>query len=193
MTIKRVLVSFLIFMVVTATTAYALNKILVAKGTALLFADSAQTEDVTITLSALAALSGCTTGCNRCSARYQKTGANVKSQRWEMRPHIQLTGTNSLSDVVEFYISTSDGTNAQGGIGTGDAAFDINVKKAFTFVGVLPVYQTNTNTTMTVAFTDIVINEAYFSVCVSNTSTLPFKTDTAVHGITMTPMDIEIQ
>jgi len=173
-------------MLLTATVAYAANKILVTKGTALLFADSAQTEDVTITLSALAS------GAGRCSARYQKAGGNVKSQRWEMRPHIQLTGTNVVTDVVEFYVSTSDGTNAQGAIATTDAALVTDKRKNLTFVGILAVDQTTTNTTMAASF-PVIIEEAYFSVCVWNSSTLPFKTDTAIHGIIMTPMDIEVQ
>ena len=194
MSLKKIAMWFVIFTMVTATVAYAVNnKILVAKGTPLLFADSFQSEDVLMTLSGLAAASGCTTACNRCSARYTKTGTNLKSQRWEMRPHFQLTGTNVVGEVVEFYIATSDGTNAQGGVSTSDAAFDINVKKAFTFVGTAPVYQGTSNTTMTFAFTDIIINEAAFQVCVSNQTSLPFKTDTAVHGIIMTPMDLEVQ
>jgi hypothetical protein len=184
---KKILASLLLFILVTASTAWALNKILVTKGTALLFADAAQAEDVTITLSALAA------GAGRCSARYQKTGGNVKSQFWEMRPHLQLTGTNVVTDVVEFYVSTSDGTNAQGAIATTDGALVTDKRKNLTFVGVLAVDQTTTNTTMTASFPNIYIGEAYFSICVWNSSTLPLKTDTAVHGITMTPMDIEVQ
>lgn len=193
MTVKRVLISFLIFTLVTATVAYAANKILVSKGTPLLFADTAQTEDVALTLSALAAGTGCTTACNRCSTLYTKTGANLKSQKWEMRPHIQLTGTNVVGETVEFYIATSDGTNIQGNVSTTDATFDVNKRKNLTFVGILTVDQTSSNTTMVAAFTDITINESAFSVCVSNQTTLPFKTDTAIHGITMTPMDVEVQ
>ena len=173
-------------MVVTAGTAWALNKILVAKGTPLLFADSAQTEDVTMTLSALAS------GAGRCSARYQKTGGNVKSNRWEMRPHIQLTGTNVVGETVEFYVATSDGTSAQGTVATTDAALATDKRKNLTFAGVLVVDQTTTNTTMITSF-PVVIEEAYFSVCVWNGSTLPLKTDTAIHGIVMTPMDVEVQ
>lgn len=183
---KKVLVGFLVFMVATASVAYALNKILVSKGTPLLFADSAQVEDVTITLSALAA------GAGRCSARYTKTGANVKSQRWEMRPHIQLTGTNVVNDTVEFYVSTSDGTYAQGNIATTDGALVTDKRKNLTFAGILSVDQTTTNTTMVAAF-PVTIEESNFSVCVWNASTLPFKTDTAIHGITMVPMDVEVQ
>lgn len=183
---KKMLGTFLIFMCVTVSIAYAANKILVTKGTPLLFADAAQTEDVTLTLSALAADAG------RCSARYQKTGGNVKSQRWEMRPHIQLTGTNVVGEVIEFYVSTSDGTSAQGGIATTDAALTTDQRKNLTFVGMLIVDQTTTNTTMIAAF-PVVIEEAYFSVCVWDASSLPLKTDTAVHGIVMTPMDLEVQ
>jgi len=184
---KKVLISFLVFVLATASVAYAANKILVAKGTPLLFADGAQAEDVTITLSALAA------GAGRCSARYTKAGANAKSQRWEMRPHLQLTGTNVVNEVVEFYISTSDGATAQGAIATTDAALATDKRKNLTPVGNLVVDQTTTNTTMGAAFSNIQIDEAYFSVCVWNASSLPFKTDTAVHGIVMTPMDIEVQ
>jgi hypothetical protein len=183
---KKILAGFLIFIMLTGSIAYAANKILVLKGTPLLFADSAQSEDVTITLSALAA------GAGRCSARYQKTGGNVKSQRWEMRPHLQLTGTNVVNEQVEFYISTSDGTTAQGAIATTDAALATDKRKNLTPVGNLVVDQTTTNTTMGAAFANIQIDEAYFSICVWNASSLPLKTDTAVHGIVMTPMDIEI-
>jgi hypothetical protein len=192
MNVKRVLTSFLIFMMVTAGIAYAANKILVSKGTALLFADSFQAEDVGFTLSGLAAGTGCTTTCNRCSARYTKTGTNVKSQRWEIRPHFQLTGTNVIGEVVEFYVATSNLTNVQGGIVATDSAYDINVKKAFTFIGVAPVYQTTSNITMEYAFT-ATIEEAAFQICVSNQTTLPFRTDTNVHGVVVTPMDLEVQ
>lgn len=183
---KKVLVGFLMFMSVTAGVAYAANKILVSKGTPLLFADSAQTEDVTMTLS------NRTAGSGQCSARYTKTGANVKSQKWEMRPHIQLTGTNVVGEVLEFYVSTSDLTNAQGNIATTDAALATDKRKNLTFAGILVVDQTTTNTTMVAAF-PVVIEEAAFSVCMWNATSLPTKTDTAIHGIVMTPMDIEVQ
>jgi hypothetical protein len=186
MTIKRVLVSFLVFMLVTATVAYAANKILVSKGTALLFADAAQAEDVTLTMSAIAA------GAGQCSNQYTKTGANVKSQNWEMRVHLQLTGTNVVGEVVEFYVATSNGTYTQGAIGSTNAALSSNARKNLTFAGVLIVDQTATNTNMIAAF-DVTIKEALFQVCFWNATTLPLKTDTAVHGIQMTPMDIEIQ
>jgi hypothetical protein len=191
MTIKRLAISFLVFTVATASIAYAANKILVAKGTAITFLDTGGT--AAITLSALAAGTGCTTACTRCSAQYTKTGANVKSQLWEMRVKAQLTGTNVLNEPIEYYVATSDGTLVQGNIATTNSTIDINKRKNLTFAGILSVDQTTTNTTMVASFPNIVINEVAFQVCASNQTTLPFKTDTAVHGITMTPMDIEVQ
>jgi hypothetical protein len=183
---KKVCGGFLIFLLLTVGVAYAANKILVTKGTPLLFADAAQTPAATMTLS------NRTAGTGQCSARYTKTGGNVKSQKWEMRPHIQLTGTNIVGEVLEFYVSTSDGTNAQGNIVTTDAALTTDKRKNLTFAGVLVVDQTTSNTTMTAAF-PVTIEEASYSVCMWNATSLPTKTDTAIHGVVMTPMDIEVQ
>jgi hypothetical protein len=186
---KKVLVSFLVFMLVTATVAYAANKILAARGTTITFLDTGGT--AAITLSALAAGTGCTTACTRCSAQYTKTGANVKSNRWEMRVGARLTGTNVLNEVVEYYVSTSDGTNTQGNIATTNSTIDVNKRKNLTFAGILVVDQTTTNTTMVATF-PVTIDEVAFQVCVSNQTSLPFETGTASY-VKMTPMDIEIQ
>jgi hypothetical protein len=186
MSIKKVFVSFLVFMLVTVTVAYAVNKILVVPGAPLLFADAAQVEDVTLTMSAIAA------GAGQCSNQYTKTGANLKSQNWEMRPHFQLTGTNVVGEVVEFYIATSDGSNVQGNITGSNGALATDKRKNLTFAGVVVVDQTTTNTTMAGAF-PVRIEEGLFQVCFWNATTLPLRTDTSVHGIRMKPMDIEVQ
>jgi hypothetical protein len=187
---KRVVGAFLVFLLLTAGLAYAANRILILKGVPITFTDTGG--DRALTLAGLAAATGCTTACTRCSAQYVKTGANVKSQLWEMRPHLQLTGTNSLNEVVEFYVATSDGTFVQGNIATTNGLIDINKRKNLTFAGVLVVDQQATNTTMVAAFPRIVIDEVAFQVCVSNQTSLPFNSS-AVHGVTMTPMDLEVQ
>jgi hypothetical protein len=190
---RKLLTVFVLLVFVGASTAYAVNKILVAKGTALIFADSAQTPTQNLTLSALAAGTGCTTACTRCSAVYTKAGAYVKNQWWTMRPRFTLTGTNVVNEAVNFYVATYDGTNMQGNISTSDGTIDINKVKNLTFVGTLVVDQTTTNTTMAAAFPNIYIGEDAFSVCVSNQTTLPFQTSTSAHRVTMTPMNIEVQ
>ena len=191
---RKLLTVLMLLALVAASTAYAVNKILVAKGTALIFADGAQSPTGgTLTLSGLAAGTGCATTCTRCSALYTKAGAYSKNQWWTMRPRLQLTGTNVAKETVAFYVATSDGTNLQGNIATTDGTIDINKVMNLTFIGTLVVDQTTTNTTMAAAFPNIYIGEDSFSVCVSNQSSLPFKTDTAVHRVTMTPMNLEVQ
>jgi len=185
---KKILVSFFVFMIATATVAYAANRILALRGTTIAFSDSVTPA---LTLSALAAGTGCTTACTRCSAQYTKTGANVKSNRWEMRVGARLTGTNVLNETVEYYVSTSDGTNTQGNIATTNSTIDINKRKNLTFAGVLVVDQTTSNTTMVASF-PVTIDEIAFQVCASNQTTLPFETGTASY-VKMTPMDIEVQ
>jgi hypothetical protein len=185
---KKIVVSFLVFMLATATIAYAANRILALRGTTIAFSDSVTPA---LTLSALAAGTGCTTACTRCSAQYTKVGANVKSNRWEMRVGARLTGTNVLNEVVEYYVSTSDGTNTQGNIATTNSTIDVNKRKNLTFAGILVVDQTTTNTTMVATF-PVTIDEVAFQVCVSNQTSLPFETGTASY-VKMTPMDIEIQ
>lgn len=182
-----------VILLLAVTAAYAVNKILVAKGTPITFADSAQTPTKNLTMTALAAGTGCTTACTRCSAIYTKTGNNAKSQYWEMRPTVQLTGTNVVNESIEYYVALSDGTDIQGNIATTDGTIDVNKKKNLTFAGVLVVDQTTTNTSMKAAFQNIFIPTSDFSVCVSNQTTLPFKTDTGVHIVKMTPMNIEVQ
>ncbi len=149
------------------------------------FADSAQTPSATMTLSALAS------GAGRISARYDRgSGAHAMCYNWEST--IQLTGTNVVGDVVEYYLSTSDGTNPQGQIGTADAALTTNKRNNITWLGNLVVDQTTTNTSMTVRGI-VCFQERYVSAGVWNGSTLPFKTDTAVHNFKLTPMPLEQQ
>ena len=157
----------------------------VSPGTAKVFGDSAQTPDVTWTLSALAS------GAGRISARFDK-GSGAQPALWELKCRLQLTGTNVVGASVEFYISPSDGTNPDGEIGTADAALTTDKRRDLTLAGVLVVDQTTTNTTMTRSF-QVYVPNRYFSLGVWNATTLPFKTDTAVHRCTATPMVPQMQ
>lgn len=150
------------------------------RGTSLLFADAAQTEDVLFTLSALAANSG------RVSARYDQ-GAGAKPGQWEWRLHLQLTGTNLPGATIEVYCFTSDGLNPDGEIGTADAAFATDKRNNGKLVGTLVVDQATTNVTMTKSDTFLVPTR-YFSMGLWNATTLPLRTDTAAHGLRMTPV-----
>jgi hypothetical protein len=161
------------------------SKLYTALETALLFADSAQTEDATMTLSALAA------GAGRVSARYDR-GAGSHAALYEWRIRWALTGTNVVGAALELFAFTSDGTNADGVIGTADAALASSLRDTTTPMGLAVVYQTTTNTVM-VRSGYVYIAARYVSLGLWNATTLPLQTSTSVHGITLTPIPWESQ
>jgi hypothetical protein len=156
-----------------------------ARGTPLLFADSAQAEDAILTLSALATVTG------RVSARYDR-GAGSLPGLFEWRLHCSLTGTNVVGAAIEVYCFTSDGTNVDGEVGTADAAFATDKRNNARPCGILAVDQVTTNVVMT-ASGIVLIPTRYFSMGIWNATTLPFTTSTSGHGLVMTPMYWETQ
>src|SRR5580765_8124807 len=120
----------------------ATSKQYVTSESSLLFADSAQVEDATWTLSALAA------GAGRISARYDR-GATAHAQDYKWRCTIQLTGTNVVGETVEWYMASSDGTNPDGQLGTTDGALVTGKRNNLIPLGMTVVDQTTTNTNLT--------------------------------------------
>jgi hypothetical protein len=156
-------------------------------GTPLLFADAAQTPAAAWTLS------NRTSGTGRVSARYDK-GPGAQPAWYEVRCWISLSGTpNVVGSTIEYYLSTSDGTHSDGEIGTADAALASDTRRALTPVGVLTIYQTTTNTTMTASFRNIYIPSRYFSLAMWNATGLPTETNTNKHGCTATPTSPQMQ
>lgn len=162
------------------------NKVYVAKETALTFADSAQTPTANLTLSALGAGSG------RVSARHD-LGASSVSRLYEWRATFQMGTAGVVGETIDIYLSTSDGTNPDGEEGTADAALSsTNKLKNMQYIGSVSVDTTSTNTDITSSgFCEI--NSRYFSVVVHNNTADALKTDTAVHGVKLTPVPDEVQ
>lgn len=192
---KRKLVSLALVMVLCwAPWVWAYNKQYLLPDTtnAKTFADSAQSPTGgTFTLSALAS------GAGRISARYDKDAikdstSGAMPYLFELRCHVQLTGTNIVGAQVEFYIAESDGSNPDGEIGTSDAALTTDKRRNLKLAGILNVDQTTTNTTMSAAW-KIEIRQRYYSVGIWNATTLPLRTDTSVHGCKVTPMTPQMQ
>ena len=187
----RILSAWLIvcLMIAPGWGATALQYVL--PGTELVFADSAQTPTVTWTLSNRAA------GTGQVSARYDKnalaSATGAMPALWDMRCRLSLTGTNVVGATIEFYVATSDGTNPDAQVGTADAAITSDQRRALLLVGVLPVYQTASNTTMTVSFHNIFIPTRYFSLAMWNATGLPTETSTAKHRCTMVPVSPQMQ
>ena len=148
--------------------------------TPILFADAAQNEQATLTLSALAA------GVGRVSARYDR-GASAKAALYEWRFHCSLTGTNVVGATIELYAFTSDGSNPDGEIGTADAALATNKRQNGKPLGLLVVDQTTTNTIMTASGL-VLLAQRYVSIGVWNNTALPFTTSTSAHGCVLTPL-----
>lgn len=182
---KKQLISLFLILYLAAP-ALAVNKIYVESETAVTFADGAQTPTVTITFSALATLTG------RVSAQYDR-GAGSLAPCFRWRATAQLTGTNVVGQTIEYYLATSNGTNIDGEVGTADAALaSVNVLPALKYLGSVPVVQTTTNTNTTGSGV-YCTSARYVSVVVWNASSLPFKTDTAVHKFSLIPFAPEVQ
>jgi hypothetical protein len=169
----------------TRASVAATSKQYVNEESAITFADSAQTPSYTFTLSALAG------GAGRISARGDR-GASAHAQDYKWRCTVQLTGTNVVSTTIEWYLSSSDGTNPDGQIGTADAALTTDKRNNLIPLGVTVVDQTTTNTNIT-ASGSVRVSDRYVSFGVWNATALPFKTDTAVHGCKLTPIPAEMQ
>ena len=152
---------------------------------ALLFADSAQVEDATLTLSALAS------GAGRYSARFDRgTGSHANLYKWLL--NFSLTGTNIVGATVEIYWGESDGTYADGGLGTTDAALATDKRKNLHLAGLAIVDQTTTNTVMT-ASGYLWTTSRYITMAVWNATTLAFQTSTSLHQLFLIPVPDEIQ
>jgi hypothetical protein len=155
-------------------------------GTPVVFGDSFQTPNATWTLSALAS------GTGRLSARFDK-GTGAQPSLYEMRCRASLTGTLTIGQWLSFYVVTSDGTDQDGALGTGDALVTVERFRNLTLVGVLVVDQTTQNLTMTASFRNVYLPNRYVSLAIWNATTIPLETSTSKHRCTLTPMPIQGQ
>ena len=152
--------------------------------TPITFGDTGQTYSWT--------LSNRSTATGQVSARADK-GAGAQPALWELRCTISLTGTLTIGQTLEYYIATSDGTIADGGVGTANAALaSADVRRALTLVGVLPVYQTTQNTKMYASWRNIYIPGRYFSLVLWNNTSISTETVTN-NSCSMTAMPVQAQ
>ena len=162
------------------------NKIYNAIETAIVFADSAQTPDANLTLSALAS------GAGRVSARYDR-GAGSKAGVYKWRATFQMGTAGVVGQAIDLYLSSSDGTNPDGEEGTTDAALgSADSLKNMIHIGSVTVDTTSTNTDIT-ASGMCVIPDRYFSPVVDNNTDDALRTDTSVHSVSFTPVPLEVQ
>lgn len=131
-------------------------------------------------------------GAGRVSARYDR-GAGSKPRIYAWRAVMQFETAPVVGEIVEIYIFESDGTYADGTVGTADAALT-SVKRANgRLIGIVVVETTSTATDI-VAGGMCMINEQYFSVGVWNASAGDNLENTAnASRVILTPVYDEIQ
>ena len=162
------------------------NKILHVRETTIKFADSAQTPDENLTISALAA------GAGRISVRHD-FGAAAKSRLYEWRATVQWGTAPIAGESIDIYLSTSDGTNPDGEEGTVDAALSNDDKlKNMHYIGsiIADVETASTDQTGSGFFN---LNAQHASIVVFNNSIDALKTSTTVHAVLITPVPDEVQ
>jgi hypothetical protein len=184
-TLLQGLVLFLLLSVLNSPASAVTSKVYVTIESPKLFADAAQAEDATWTLT------GLISGAGRISARLD-LGTTTHAAFYRVRCHFQLTGTNIPGDTLEIYAATSDGTNPDGELGTTDGALATAKRNNLVWIGNLVVDQATTDTTMTASWT-VMLLDRYVQLGIWNASTLPLRASTAVHGCTLTPAPLEQQ
>ncbi len=151
--------------------------------TAITFQDSGGS--AVITLQNLAAATG------RVSARYDRGAGNIAT-RYIWRAVFDKGVAGVVGQVINAYIFTSDGTNADGTVGTADAALTAN--QALNAFDVLPVVVYTTSTSVKITRSKVVeIPTRYFSVGVMNSTTGLLRNSANVCTISLTPIPDEIQ
>lgn len=162
------------------------NLIYATRETGIVFADSAQTPDATITLSGLGA------DAARISARYD-LGAADKSRLYDWRATFQMNTAPVVGETIDFYLSTSDGTDPDGQSGTSDAGVSSTNKLLnMHYIGSL-VIDTTSDTTDITGSGQCVITSRYISLVVHNNTADGIKASTSANSFVLTPVPDEIQ
>jgi hypothetical protein len=160
------------------------NKVYRAIETAITFKDSGG--DAVITLANLGF------GDGRLSAQYDR-GAGSKPARYKWKGVFQFESAPAVGERVEIYLAESDGTSADGAVGTSDAALTAGQKSNLKMIGIVLAQTTDTATNF-IASGLCTIWERYISVGVWNASAGANLENTAnANFVTLTPMPEEIQ
>lgn len=161
------------------------NQVLYTLGTPITFQDSGGT--VTMTLQNMAP------GVGRISPRYDR-GTGAKAGWHEVRGIFQFETAPIIGEGVEIYIAQSDGTYADGVVGTIDAALTTGQMLNLGTAAVVVKAQTVNVATDNIASETIFIASRYFSVGVYNRSAGDNLENTAnASRVIVTPYVAEVQ
>lgn len=184
---KRLLGLTLVLSLLWAPSVWAVSKQLLNPGTPITFNDAATAgSNYSIDFSATG------TGTGKYSDRVDK-GAGAQVAQWVWNCQFSLTGANTVGQFIEVYLSWSDGTNADGGIGTTKGSLaTADKRRNLKRIGTVVIDQATSNTIMT-GSGQAFIPTRYFSLAYYNATALPFQTSTTLHKCTFTPSPFEMQ
>jgi hypothetical protein len=178
----------LFFLCTTPSLIYAVpNKIMAVPGAPVVFGDTG---------GILWNLTGLGPGAGQYSTRFDKntivSPSGAMPYKWTARCRFQAAVGMTVNDQVEWYIATSDGTFADGNLGTTAAALVTDKRKNLRLMMTTIVDQTAASVTMESSI-DLEIFPRYYSLGAWNATTQSFLASTTAHGCSMTPMNLEIQ
>ncbi len=160
------------------------NAIYAANGSQITFKSSAGT--VTFTPTSVA------TGAGRISARWDR-GAGSLPARYKWRAVTKAGAALTVGNQMEIYLSTSDGTYADGNQSTSDAAFTSTDKRMnLQPVGAV-VADSTSNGEVQVASGEVVIKDRYVSVVWWNLLGQSLSGTAGDHVFILQPVNDEVQ
>ncbi len=160
------------------------NKVYIARETPVVWSDT--TGDLAITINNLAA------GAGRVGAR-KDFGAGSTSEFYSWRFTCQFETAPVVGETVDLYLSTSDGTEEDGQVGTADAALDAeDTLQNLLYLGSLVVTSTDADHDMTVSGTAR-IPTRYVSPVVWNDTADNLQATNDTGEFTLTPIPPEVQ
>lgn len=160
------------------------NKVYRAIETAIRFKDTDAT--YTLTLNNLAATTG-----GRISDRVDR-GAGSLPREYRWKACVQFETAPVVGERVEIYLAQSDGTNADGNVGSSDAALTAAVAANLTLIGTVIVQTTDADASF-IASDTCTIDERYFSVGVLNKAADNLRAEDDYSWVELTPIPMEIQ
>jgi len=141
--------------------------------------------------SAVITLQNLATGAARYSSRYDRgVGSQPFIYRW--RAVFQWAATPVAGQFAEIYIAESDGTYADGVIGTTDAAIQSGMLWNLNLIGVNFIQSASAATNM-IASGECEIIDRYFSLAVYNRAAVGFQNTANVNCVIFTPISDELQ
>ena len=159
------------------------DKVYVARETPTVWSDTAG--DLVMTLNNLAA------AAVRVGAR-KDLGADSISEWYSWRMTIQFESAPVVNESVDVYLSTSDGSEEDGQVGTADAASDINHLLNCHQIGSVMVTSTDASHDMTASGV-CRIPTRYVSPVIHNNTADNLKATNDTSEFTLTPIPPEIQ